>query len=158
MDIYDFLESKNIAYTCRYHAPVYTVEEANRIVPPLDGAHTKNLFLRDKKATRLFLVVCMDDKKVNLNALSAKLGVNKLSMASPERLKASLGIEPGAVSILALLNDQAGAVELIIDEKVWKAEAITAHPLVNTATMVLKKADLERFLHEVSHTPLVIRV
>ncbi len=92
-----------------------TVEESERLVPPLPGAKTKNLFLRDKKGARHFLVTVPAARAVDLNALGAALGAGRLGFASPERLHKHLAITPGSVSLLALVNDAAGAVEFVID-------------------------------------------
>jgi Ala-tRNA(Pro) deacylase len=156
MDLYVFLENHQVYYQRFDHPPVYTVAEANRLVPDLPGIHTKNLFLRDKKAKRFFLLVCRDDRSIKLQQLASQLGVSKLSLGSSERLLAVLGVEPGSVSILALVNDVQLRVELVVDGAVWEANAITAHPLVNTTTLVIQKADLERFLMATGHKPLIL--
>ena len=135
-----------------------TVEESLRHVPKLPGSKTKNLFLRDKKARRHFLVSVPHDIAVDIDALGAMLGVSGVGFASAERLQRYLGVTPGSVSLLALVNDEALAVELVIDRALWEADAVHAHPLVNTATMVLPHADLERFLAATRHVPRVIDV
>ena len=131
---------------------------ADRLVPKLPGAKTKNLFLRDKKGARHFLVTVRHDLAVDLNVLGTALNAGRLGFASPERLQKHLGITPGSVSLLALINDQSGAVEFIIDRALWEADAVQAHPLVNTATMVLVHGDLERFVAATGHTPRVIDI
>src|SRR5450759_1931534 len=118
-DIYEFLDGHGIAYQRCDHPAVFTVAEMKRLVPPLDGAHTKNLFLRDKKGRRHVLVVVGSDKQVDIKALSAALGLDHLSSGSPERLRKYLGIEPGSVSLLALLNDIKREVEVFIDRELW---------------------------------------
>ena len=135
-----------------------TVEESLRLVPKLPGAKTKNLFLRDKKGRRHLLVTVPHDKAVDLNALGATLGVGGVGFASAERLHKYLGITPGSVSLLALVNDRAHAVEFVIDRALWEADAVHAHPLVNTATMIIAHADLARFLAATGHVPRVIDV
>ena len=156
IDIFQFLEQNGIPYQRVDHPAVFTVEEANRLVPDLPGFHTKNLFLRDKKAAHYFLLVCADHKTVNLKQLAKQIGINNLSLASAERLKQNLGITPGAVSILALINDRSGKVQLLMDEDVYHASAITAHPLVNTATLVLEQAALQKFLGIIAHPVRVV--
>src|SRR5262249_6829162 len=94
----------------------------------------------------------------DLNALGEALAAGKLGFASPERLAKHLGVTPGSVSLLALVNDTDRAVELVIDRTLWEASAVQAHPLVNTATMVVAHADLERFLAATGHAPRVIDV
>ena len=140
------------------HAAVMTCEESDRLVPRLPGAKTKNLFLRDAKGRRHLLVTVRPECAVDLQALGSTLGTGRLGFASAERLGRLLGIEPGAVSLLALINDRARAVEFVIDRALWEAEAIQAHPLVNTATLVLEHADLERFLAATGHGARVIDV
>src|SRR2546423_11503842 len=112
--------------------PVMTVEESDRLVPRLPGAKTKNLFLRDKKGARHFLVTVPHDLAVDLHALGTAIGAGRIGFASPERLRQHLGIAPGSVSLLALVNDTARAVEFVIDCRLWNADAVHAHPLVNT--------------------------
>ena len=158
MDLARFLSEHGIAAARHEHPPVMTVEESLRLVPKLPGAKTKNLFLRDKKGRRHFLVTVPHDIAVDLSALGAALGVGGVGFASAERLQKHLGIKPGSVSLLGLVNDEAHAVEFVIDRSLWEAEAVQAHPLTNTATMVVAHADLERFLAATGHPPRVIDV
>ena len=158
MDLTRFLSEHGITATRHEHPPVMTVEESLRLVPKLPGAKTKNLFLRDKKGARHFLVTVPAERTVDLNALGAVLGAGRLGFASPERLHKHLAITPGSVSLLALVNDTARAVEFVIDRSLWEAEAVHAHPLTNTATVILAHADLEVFLRTTGHVPRVIDV
>jgi Ala-tRNA(Pro) deacylase len=151
MDIYHFLTSHSIPYERADHPAVYTCEEAERLVPPLPGAETKNLVVRDKKGSRHFLVVVGYEKTVDLKALSPLLDVNGLSFASPERLMKYLGIEPGSVSLLAIINDTQCAVEVIVDEKLWQADVLKCHPLVNTSTLAIRRVDIEKILTVTGH-------
>lgn len=150
-DIYEFLDAHSIAYQRCDHPAVFTVAEVKRLVPPLDGTHTKNLFLRDKKCRRHVLVVVGSDKQVDIKGLSGVLGFDHLSFGSPERLKKYLGIEPGSVSLLALLNDANRDVEVCIDRELWSATALQCHPLVNTVTLVISREGIERFLTGTGH-------
>ena len=158
MDVYLYLDERNICYERYDHPAVFTCEEAERLVPKTSGKDTKNLFLRDKKGRRHFLVVVGYEKTVDMSALARELGVGKLSLASAERLQKYLGVDPGSVSILGVLNDRQQVVEVIIDEAVWQAEAVRCHPLVNTSTLVIGKSDLERILRETGHNVTVIDV
>jgi Ala-tRNA(Pro) deacylase len=151
-----YLEQHNIAYQRWDHPAVFTVEQVNELAIPMPGIHTKNLFLRDKRATRLYLLVVPGEKQIDLKKAAGLLEVNNLSFASAERLRENLGITAGSVSVLALINDSLGKVQVIFDEEVWQAAAITAHPLVNTSTLVIPKVDLERFLTMIRHVPRVI--
>jgi Ala-tRNA(Pro) deacylase len=158
MNLDAFLREHGIAPARHAHPPVMTVEESERLVPKLPGAKTKNLFLRDKKGARHFLVTVPHDLAVDLNALGAALGAGRLGFASPERLRKHLGIAPGSVSLLALVNDREDTVEFVVDQRLWDAPAVQAHPLVNDATMVIAHADLERFLAATGHAPRIVTV
>lgn len=158
MDLATFLAAHGIDIPCHAHPPVMTVAESERLVPPLPGAKTKNLFLRDRKGARHFLATVPHAMAVDLDELGAALGAGRLSFASPDRLLRHLGITPGSVSLLALVNDGVHAVEFVIDRTLWDAAAVQAHPLRNDATMVVAHADLERFLAATGHVPRVIDV
>ena len=158
MDLTAFLAEHCVNATRHAHPPVMTVAESERLVPPLPGAKTKNLFLRDRRGVRHFLVTVPHALAVDLNALGAALGAGRLGFASAERLSRHLGITPGSVSLLALVNDAAHAVEFVIDRALWDAAAVQAHPLTNDATMVIPHADLERFLAATGHAARVIEV
>jgi Ala-tRNA(Pro) deacylase len=145
-DLLSFLDCNGIEYQRCDHPAVYTVEEAARLVPPLPGAKTKNLFLRDKPGRRHFLVCVPAAKQVDLRALSEALGTGRLSFGSADRLMARLGVEPGAVTLLAVFNDPGRTVELFVDADLWAHEAFQFHPLVNTGTLVLSRAAVTRFL------------
>src|SRR5439155_19799960 len=98
------------------------------------------------------------DILMDLTQPSTALNAGRQGFAWHERMQKHQGITPGSVSLLALINDQAGAVEFVIDRALWEADAVQAHPLVNTATMVLVHADLERFVAATGHTPRVIDI
>ncbi len=158
MDIYQFLADHDIEYERHDHPPVFTCEEAERLVPDMPAARTKNLFLRDRKGRRHFLVVVGYEKAVDLKALTSLLGVRKLGFASPERLKRYLGVDAGSVSILGLVNDADQAVEVIVDEGLWGAETLRCHPLVNTSTLVISRDGIQRFLEITGHQVRVLNV
>lgn len=158
MDLATFLAAHGIDIPCHAHPPVMTVAESERLVPPLPGAKTKNLFLRDRKGARHFLATVPHAMAVDLDELGAALGAGRLSFASPDRLLRHLGITPGSVSLLALINDSGHTVEFVIDRTLWDAAAVLAHPLRNDATMVVAHPDLERFLAATGHVPRVIDV
>jgi Ala-tRNA(Pro) deacylase len=158
MDIYQFLTTHNIQFTRHDHPAVFTCEEALRLVPPLPAAKTKNLFLRDRHGRNHFLVVVGYEKRVDLKRLTGLLGVTKLGFASAERLQRHLGVEPGAVSILGVVNDVDQGVEVVMDEALWTADAFQCHPLVNTSTLVIPREDLMRFLDVTGHAVRVLDV
>ena len=152
MDIYEFLNLHRIAYQRFDHPPVFTVADVHRLTPDLPGAGTKNLFFRDKKGTRHFLVVMPDRKRVDLKKLPFSLQSARVSFGSPQRLKENLGIEPGSVSLLALYNDRNDhKVEVFIDSALWQSDAFQFHPLVNTSTLVISKDGIQRFLSATGH-------
>jgi Ala-tRNA(Pro) deacylase len=148
MDIYKILAEHQIEYQRSDHPAVFTVEEAHRLTPDMPGAKTKNLFICDHKGKQHFLIVLEADKRIKLKQLAEVLGVKKVRFASPERLMKHLGITPGAVSILAVINDQEKAVKVVIDSHLWQtAKAILCHPLVNTSTLAIALHDIERLLN-----------
>jgi Ala-tRNA(Pro) deacylase len=157
-DLTAFLDAHRIGAHRVDHPAVMTVEESERLVPPMPGAKTKNLFLRDKKGARHFLVTVPHDVTVDLGALGVEIGAGRLGFASAERLQRHLGITPGSVSLLALVNDRAHAVEFVVDRRLWSAEAVHAHPLVNTATLVIAHDELERFLAATGHAPRIVDI
>jgi Ala-tRNA(Pro) deacylase len=144
--VYDTLEQLDISYTKHEHPPVYTVEEAEQHWETITGAHCKNLFLRNKKGRNHYLVIAKSEKRVDLKALTSRLGEDRLSFASPERMKRYLGLEPGAVSPFGLINDRENQVVVIIDRDLKEASHVNFHPNVNTATVGITFADFEKFL------------
>jgi len=112
---------------------------------------TKNLFLCDKKARRFFLAVTACEKTVKLDALASQLGVAHLRFGSEENLTRLLGVTRGSVTMMGLANDTDHKVELWIDSEIWIGEYFLSHPLVNTATLVLAKSELERFFTLTGH-------
>lgn len=140
------LESLEIAYQRFEHPPVFTVEQALEHWAAIDATHCKNLFLRNKKGDRHYLVVAAHDTPVDLASVAERVGDTKLSFGSPERLLAHLGLTPGAVSPFGLLNDAKHAVRVVLDRQLRDAARVGFHPNVNTATVVLSMPDFERFL------------
>lgn len=158
MDIYSFLSQHSIAYVRHDHPAVFTCEQAEQLVPPMPAARTKNLFLRNRKGTRHFLVVVGYEKSADLKLLAPLLEVDKLSMGTPERMLEYLGVEPGSVTILGLANDQQGRVEVIFDSPIAEATSLRCHPLVNTATLEVHAGDIRRFLQVTGHQLRVLDV
>lgn len=150
------LESLGIAGTTSTHPPLRTVEDSKRLRGVLPGGHVKNLFLRDKRG-RHWLLTTLEDTKVDLKAMARRLDAAKFSFASAEALGALLGIEPGAVSPLAVVNDTGGKVTVVFDEAMLARDPLNVHPLRNDRTTTLPTADLLKFLSACSHAPLVLR-
>ena len=158
VDLYQILADHHIDYKRYDHPAVFTVEDVRRLVPQLPAAKTKNLFLRDQKGKRHFLVIVPADKRVSIKALHEVIGSARLSFGSASRLKKYLGVDPGAVTLFALINDRHHEVELIIDESLWKQKAFQFHPLVNTSTLVVTRDNLQRFLHLTGHQAKMLDV
>lgn len=164
MAICNYLDSHNIPYARFDHAPVNTCEEADRLVPAeAVGIQTKNLFVRDKRGRRHWLIVTSCTKSVDLRQTARALGADTLSLGSPERLMTHLGVTPGAVTLLALAHPGASDVELVIDSDVWHGEPLRCHPMVNSATLVLSHEASKRFIATTGHSiqvltlPIVVR-
>jgi len=158
MTLEEFLAVHDLAFERYEHPAVMTVAESELLAPQMPGAKTKNLFLRDKKGSKYFLVTIPAALSVNLKQLGDVLGAGRLSFASADRLLTNLGVTPGSVTLLALVNDIAHNVQFVIDQALWDASAVQAHPLINTATMVVQHADLVRFLAATGHAPQIISV
>lgn len=158
MEIYRFLETHGIEYERHNHPPVFTCEDVNRLVPPLPGLKTKNLFICDNKGNQHFLVTVPDEKSVDLKSLGDALAVKKLRFASADRLATHLKLEPGAVTILGVVNDDARNVNVVVDKAIWEADALQCHPLVNTATLVISLDNLRKFLDATGHEATVMDV
>ena len=146
------LDQLGIAHRTVEHPPIFTVEEAKALRGNLPGHHIKNLFLRNKKE-EMWLVVALEDRAIDLKRLGEVLGAGRLSFGSADRLKRYLGVEPGSVTPLSLVNDEARAVRLVLDRGVADGRPVNAHPLVNTMTTALAPADLLRFFEATGHTP-----
>lgn len=150
--VYEVLEKLGISYDRHEHPPVFTVEEAERHWQNITGAHCKNLFLRNKKGNHHYLVVLEASKQVDLKVLTKKLGEDRLSFASAERLMRYLGLETGAVSPFGLINDDQKTVQIIMDSDLKKVSRLNFHPNVNTATVGISFADFEKFLSWCDHS------
>ena len=144
--VYEMLDSLGIAYRRYEHPPVFTGEEAALHWKDIDGTQVKNLFLRNKKGDRHYLVILAVDKEVDLKHLVRIIGDDRLSFGSPERLAQHLGLTPGSVSPFGLMNDGTKTVRVIIDDDLRAAERLIFHPNINTASVTISFADFERFL------------
>ena len=138
------------------HPAVYTVEEAAAHPHGLDGEETKNFFLKDAKGGALHLVTVRAGIRVDLKALAPLIGAKRLSFASPELLGEVLGVLPGSVSPLCLVNDADHRVAFAIDRALTEAPRLTCHPLRNTATVSLSWGELSRLLAEIGVAPSIV--
>lgn len=144
--VYDRLAELGIAYERHEHPPVPTVEVAERYWSGIEATHCKNLFLRNQKGNRHYLVILEHSKKADLRAVADQIGDGKLSFASPERLAKYLGLTPGSVSPFGLINDREHVVRVVLDRDLKSAARLSFHPNINTRTLVVSSADFERFL------------
>lgn len=156
--VYTALKDLGITYEKHEHPPVYTVEEAKAHWADIRGAHVKNLFLRNKKGNRHFLVILRFDKRLDIKNLQHIIGAGGLSFASDRRLEEYLGLNPGAVSAFGILNDEEKAVEVVIDRDLMAEEMINFHPNVNTVTLTISVKDFRRFLDESGNRVSVLEV
>jgi Ala-tRNA(Pro) deacylase len=131
--------------TCHEHPPLATVEDAHAIWDTLPGAQVKNLFIKDA-GKQYWLVVVPGDPRMDTKAMAPLIGSKRISFASADDLRAILGVEPGSVTPLAMMNDTRHQVRLVIHAPLMQAETLLVHPLVNTATLAMPPADLARFL------------
>lgn len=144
--VFDTLRQLGVVYTCREHPPVYTIDEMLELGLH-DGAEiAKNLFLRDAKGHRHFLLMLRGHKRADLAMLQAALGTTRLSLASPERLFRYLGLYQGAVTPLGILNDKECAVEVVLDKDLVGEAKVGVHSCVNTATVFLPFADIVKVI------------
>src|SRR4029453_450596 len=138
---YGRLNDLGIVLTRHEHPPVATVDEAERYWAGLDAVHWKNLFLRNQKGTRHYLVIVGHSKRADLRSIANQIGDGKLSFASPERLLTYLAVTPGSVSPFGLIADRDRHVRVFIDRELRTARRISFHPNINTATVTLAYAD-----------------
>ena len=150
-DFLAFMDANGFVYERIEHPAVFTCAESELHRPAVPAVSTKNLFLCDKKARRFFLAVTACEKTVKLDALAAQLGVGNVRFASEENLMRLLGVTRGSVTMMGLANDVEHVVELWIDTEIWQSEYFLSHPLVNTATLILTKPELERFFALTGH-------
>lgn len=147
----DYLKSHQIDYTLHEHPAVFTCEEAEIHCAHIPGLDCKNLFLKNKKGRRYFLVILPANKRADLTEIAAIVDEKKLSFASAERLKEKLGIEPGSVSPFGLINDEKKQVEVFVDQQVYNSELVSFHPNRNTASLELSGEMFRKYLQSIGH-------
>lgn len=149
--ILDQLTGLGIPYQNFEHPAVFTCEDSQLLCPGMPGKKNKNLFLRDRKGKRYFMVSLPQDKQADLKQLATMLEISGLSFASPERLQKVLGVEPGSVGILALLNDKEVLTEVWIDQELLEEEDFQSHPTINTESSCFKTSDLKVLFAATGH-------
>lgn len=149
------LEELGLSTSTVEHEAVFTVGESNDLHAQIAGGHTKNLFLKDAK-DKLWLVVAECHTAIDLKALPKVIGSARLSFGKPELLMEALGVTPGSVTALALINDPEAHVSVVVDKRLMEYEVINCHPLVNTATTSIRRDDLIRFMQASGHAPRIL--
>jgi Ala-tRNA(Pro) deacylase len=152
------LDALGIAHSTKRHPPVHTVSEARALRDDIPGAHTKNLFVKDKKGA-YFLLVLEELAEIDLKRVHGAIGASgRVSFGKPEALIDLLGVTPGSVTALAALNDRDRKVAVVVDEALLEHPIINAHPLANDATTSLANEDFVRFLSDCGHDPLILKL
>ena len=137
-DLLELLREKRLDFQIHEHEPLFTVEDSENLRGQIEGSHTKNFFLFS----------CDENAKIDIKRFSKSIDAKNLSFANQEYLLQYLGIKPGSVSPLALLNDNDQNVAFYLDEKLFESELINFHPLINTSTITIKTSDFISFFLE----------
>lgn len=157
-DLFDRLRDLGIEVTTVSHPPLFTVEESQSLRGKIPGAHTKNLFVKDKK-DRFFLLTVEETASVDLKRVHHIIGAaSRVSFGKPEKLMEYLGVAPGSVTVFGAINDEDHAVTIVLDRALMDSEIINAHPLTNEATTSIRRDDLMTFLKATGHEPLILNV
>jgi Ala-tRNA(Pro) deacylase len=156
--LFAYLDSLGIAHPTATHPPLFTVEQSQALRGKIPGGHTKNLFLRDKKQA-VYLVTAPEDAVIDLKGLHRVLGATgRFSFGSTELLKELLGVAPGSVTPFGVINDREARVTVVLDAALMEHGIINAHPLTNTMSTSVARADLVKFLEATGHPPRIERV
>jgi len=155
-ETYNYLAARGVGYEITEHPAVYNMAEMAEIQLPYPEADAKNLFVRDDKKRHYYMITVQGDKRMDLKAFRKQHGLRNLSFASADDLMSILGLIPGAVTPLGLLNDQERKVELYLDAAL--SELIGVHPNDNTATVWMKTADLIRLIEEHGNMVRVVEI
>lgn len=157
-DLFAFLDTLGIEVTTVRHPPLHTVADSQSLRGEIDGGHTKNLFLKDRKDA-YFLLAVEEDAVVDLKQIHHLIGASgRVSFGKPEALMELLGVVPGAVTAFGVINDTEAKVRLFLDESLMRHEVVNAHPLTNEATTSIRADDLVRFARTVDHEPQILKL
>ena len=151
-ELYQFFEKLGISFEYHEHPPLATIEDAKIHWKDYDSGRCKNIFFRNHKGDRHYLVILEHLRQLDIHGLEKRLRQGKLTFASDQRLKKYLGVEPGSVSPFGLINDRDNHVHLFIDEKLKEFERLAFHPNVNTASLIISSADFLKFLDNTGNT------
>ena len=150
--VYSVLDQLGIRFEYYAHPPAHTVAEARKYWKDIEATHCKNLFFRNHKGTRHFLAIIEHTHELVIHDLEQRLKQGKLSFASSERMQKYLGLAPGSVSPFGLIRDTERNVHLFLDRNLKTSSRISFHPCINTASLVIKYSDFEKFLTFTGHT------
>lgn len=154
-ELLQHLDRLGISAATATHEAAFTVEQSKHLTGHIPGAHTKNLFVKDKKG-RLFLVVAEHERRIDLKRLHEVIGASgRLSFCSAEQMLAHLGVTPGSVTALAVIHDRSHSVTVILDAGLMAHDLINCHPLINTMTTTLHREGLLAFFRSTGHEPVV---
>ncbi|MCB1461124.1 MAG: prolyl-tRNA synthetase associated domain-containing protein [Nitratireductor sp.] len=155
-ELFALLDKLGIKTATISHEAVFTVAESDKLHREVEGGHTKNLFVKDKK-DNYFLIVAEASAQIPINRVHPLIGAkSRVSFANAERLMEFLGVEPGSVTAFAPMNDHGNRVKVIIDAPLLRHDAINCHPLKNTMTTTISRQDLLNFLEHVAHVPEIV--
>ena len=153
--LFAFLDAHGVDHATTAHAPVFRVEEGHTVKAALPGGHTKNLFLKDARG-ELWLITALAETAIDLKRAPGAIGSARLSFGSPERLWDALGVRPGSVTPLALINDPERRVRLVLDAALMACDPLNFHPLSNDATTAMSKAGFISFLAALGRPPQIV--
>ena len=155
--VYDLLDKLGVSYQRIDHEAAMTMEACAAIDAVLDATICKNLLLCNRQCTSFYLLMIPGNKVFKTSALSKQIGSSRLSFAAPEYMEKYLDITPGSLSILGLMNDHEGHVQLLIDEDVLKGEYIGCHPCINTSSLRIRTRDMvEKIIPAMNHKPILV--
>lgn len=158
-DVLNKLQELNIDYKEVKHIPVFTIEDMDNLGNIFEDAKIcKNLFVRDQKGKRHFLIVMPEEKRAPLSEIAEKIGSTKLSFASSQRLMKYLKLEPGSVTPLAIINDEEKAVEVVFDEELKTEKLLGVHPCENTSTILITPSNLEKYVKAFNNKMKYIKI
>ena len=156
--LYELFENLNITFDYYEHPPVPTVEEAALYWKDIEATHCKNLFFRNHKGNKHYLVILEYSHSLAIRDLEQRLKQGKLTFASPQRMMTYLGVTPGSVSPMGLINDKESHVHLFLDQNLQHSKTISFHPCINTASLVIKYIDFLRFLEHTGNSYEYVRL
>ena len=149
-DLFAYLDALGIAHTTHWHEAVFTVGESTELKASMPGGHTKNLFLKDKDGA-IVLIASEAHSELKLNQLHRLIGTKRLSFGAPDLMVDLLGVTPGSVTAFALMNDKAGRIRFLVDAALMAHDPVNFHPLTNTGTTAVSRADFEKFVRATGH-------